>query len=96
MSPFTQDAVAGFDSPESEIPIAARRVLAYLDTRLPGYPFNPNIDRPFVEELLEDFPSIDILEEIKAWRWYHDNGPTSSTGNPRLALRRWISNSFKR
>lgn len=94
MSPFSQDAVAGFDPAESEVPIAARRVLAYLDTRLPGYPFNTNIDRPFVEELLDDFPGIDILEEIKAWRWYHDNNPTS--GNPRLALRRWIGNSFNR
>lgn len=95
MSPFTQDASAAFDSADTEAPIAARRVLVYLDTRLPGYPFNYSIDRPFVEELLEDFPSIDILEEIKAWRWYHDNSPAPSS-NLRLAIRRWIGNSFKR
>lgn len=68
-----------------------RRVLDYLDQKLPGYPFNPDVDRPFVEELLDDFPDIDILEEVKTFRWYYENQPLARVRSPRVALRRWIA-----
>jgi len=67
------------------------RILDYLDGRLPGYPFDPDVDRPFVEELLDDFPDIDILEEVKAFRWYYENQPLARVRSPRVALRRWIA-----
>jgi hypothetical protein len=41
------------------------RILTYLAERLPGYPFDENVDGPFVDELLDDFPLLDILEQIK-------------------------------
>lgn len=69
------------------------RILDYLDQRLPGYPYNPTVDRPFVEELLDDFPDIDILEEVKAFRWYYENQPLSRIRSPRVALRRWVANA---
>lgn len=69
------------------------RVLDYLDQRLPGYPFNPDVDRPFVEELLDDFPDVDILEEVKTFRWYYENQPLARIRSPRVALRRWIANA---
>jgi hypothetical protein len=70
---------------------ALRQVLDYLDQKLPGYPFNPDVDRPFVEELLGDFPDIDILEEVKTFRWYYENQPLARVRSPRVALRRWIA-----
>lgn len=70
---------------------ALRRVLDYLAQKLPGYPFNPDVDRPFVEELLDDFPDIDILEEVKTFRWYYENQPLARVRSPRVALRRWIA-----
>lgn len=73
-------------------PGSADQVLSYLCYSLPGYPFDPNIDNDFVQELLDDFPRSDVLEEIKAWRWYHDNQPAAHTRNVRLAIRRWILN----
>jgi hypothetical protein len=69
------------------------RVLDYLANRLPGYPFNPSVDRPFIEELLDDFPEVDILEEVKAFRWYYENQPLVRIRSPRVALRRWIANA---
>jgi len=66
-------------------------ILDYLRQRLPGYPFDPELDRPFVDELLEDFGHIDILEQTKAFRWYHNNQPNQRHKNLRLALRRWLS-----
>ncbi len=67
------------------------RILNYLAERLPGYPFDENVDGPFVDELLDDFPLLDILEQIKRFRWYHANQSLALARNPRGALRRWIS-----
>ena len=56
---------------------------------VPGYPFDEDHDRPLVAELMRDFPDIDIIEQIKAWRWYRVDNP-SMLKNPRGALRRWM------
>lgn len=71
-----------------------RRILDYLQHRLPGYPFNPKLDDDYVEELLDDFPDIDVLAEIKAFRWYYNNRPFENVKKPRVVLRRWISNAW--
>jgi len=62
----------------------------------PRYPFQPKLDADFVAELITDFQGIDILEEIKAFRWYFDNQPASKVKSLRVALRRWISNAKPR
>ena len=64
-------------------------VLDYL-RKLPGYPFDPNIDPDFVEELHSDFQGIDILEQIKAFRWHYGGNPSSHFKSLRPALRRWL------
>ena len=71
-------------------------VLSYLQHRLPAYPFDPKIDQDFVEELVEDFGGVDVLEEIKNFRWFNDSKPVSHLRSVRLALRRWIGNSRRR
>jgi hypothetical protein len=71
------------------LPAPARDVLDYLHHHLPGYPFDPDIDLPFVQELHNDFPHLDLLEQIKLFRWYHDNQPPLDN-RPRITLRRWI------
>ncbi len=70
-------------------------VLAYL-RKIPAYPFDPKIDADFVEELLADFGTVvDVLEETKAFRWYHTDQATSSLRSARLSLRRWLHNAKK-
>jgi hypothetical protein len=66
-------------------------ILAYLAGSLCGYPFDPVVDEPYVDELLDDFADIDVLEEIKRFRWYYSNKPFAKVANPRGALRRWLS-----
>ena len=70
-------------------------VLAYLQHRLPAYPFDPKTDQDFVEELVEDFGGT-VLDEIKNFRWFNDSKPVSHLRSVRLALRRWIANSKRR
>ena len=54
-----------------------------------GYPFSETIDRPLIAELMREFPDVDLLDQIKAWRWYRVDNPTILK-NPRGALRRWM------
>lgn len=69
-------------------------VLVYLRDKLPGYNFQLALDTEFVRELLDDFPDVDVLEEIKTYRWYYDRELAKK--NHRPAIRRWIANSKPR
>ena len=53
------------------------------------YPFAEETDRPLAAELMRDFSDVDLLEQVKAWRWYRIDNP-SKLKNPRGALRRWM------
>ncbi len=66
----------------------------YLREKLPGYPFQLALDTLFVSELLEDFPDIDVLEEVKTYRWYYDH--ELSKKNHRASIRRWMTNTKPR
>jgi hypothetical protein len=68
----------------------AEALLDYLETDLPGWPFDADVDRPFVEELADDFPCLDLVEQAKRFRWFYDNRPPVHR-RPRLTLRRWMA-----
>jgi len=85
---------SGLDLPPDHDP-RVTVVLAYLESQLPDYPFDPDVDVPFVEELVRDFPAVDILEQVKSFRWYYDNQPLAHAKKPRLKLRRWIAGSVR-
>jgi hypothetical protein len=68
-------------------------VLDYLQHCLPAYPFNADLDKDFVDEILADFPRVDLLEEIKAFRWYYANGTSPNPRLARIRLRRWLHNA---
>lgn len=67
-------------------------ILHYLES-IPAYPFDKNLDTIFVDELIGDFPHINILDQIKAFRWYHNGHPAKHNDNLRLAIRRWLANA---
>lgn len=67
--------------------------LEYLEHQIPDYPFDGRLDKVFVAELADDFPGVDLLEEIKTFRWYYDSDPVARVANPRAALRRWMSSA---
>lgn len=73
------------------LPLRAASILDYLRDHLAEYPFDPDLDRAFVEELLDDFDHLDVLEEIKRYRWFHDD--QTPTDRARLALRKWLAAS---
>ena len=69
----------------------AEPILSYLQSKLPSYPYSEKIDPDFVEELINDFQDVNILEEIKSFRWFYDNQPAKRVRTMRLSLRRWIA-----
>jgi len=68
-------------------------VMDYLQHHMPNYPFDAALDKDFVEELLADFPRVNLLEEVKAFRWYYANGTDPSPRLARIRLRRWLHNA---
>jgi len=72
--------------------IAAEPILIYLEN-MPGYPFDTDVDSDFVSELLGDFSSVDILDQIKSFRWHHAGRPAQHFRSLRPAIRRWLSSA---
>ena len=77
----------------SDIDPATQFILDYLEHQLPGYPFLRAADTLFVEELQRDFPQLNILEEIKTFRWYFDDDLSVNKRTHRASLRRWLARS---
>ena len=75
---------------------SCQKILEYLHHQVPEYPFEPDLDQAFVQEMAEDFSEVDILEEIKAFRWYYDNDPASKVSNVRISIRRWVGKAYSR
>lgn len=82
---------------QSSLPLEPRiaNVLDYLQHQFPNYPFNPRLDTDFIVELAGDFQDLNLLEQIKTFRWYYDDD-LSNVGNPRAALRRWMARTWVR
>ncbi len=70
-------------------------ILNYLEHSFSKYPFDPKLDTPFILELAGDFERLDLLEQVKTFRWYY-NDDLAHLGNPRAALRRWMARAWDR
>jgi hypothetical protein len=70
-------------------------LLRYLEHGFPKYPFDRKLDSAFIAELVADFDRLDLLEQIKTFRWYY-NDDLSRIGNPRSALRKWMARAWDR
>lgn len=75
---------------------APEPILDYLRTQIPAYPFDLKLDEDFVHELIHDFDDLDLLEELKTFRWYYNNRPAARFKSVRVGLRRWIANAWAR
>ena len=81
--------------PDSASDPRVRDILDYLEHRFPNYPFDPKLDTAFIQELAADFERLDILEQIKTFRWYYNDEP-ARLANSRAALRRWMARAWDR
>jgi len=91
--PLNQPTLTKDALPSDMDPLVAG-ILTYLREKLPGYPFQLALDTLFVQELLEDFTDIDLLDEVKTYRWYYDR--QLGKKNHRSSIRRWMTNTRPR
>lgn len=54
-----------------------------------NYPFTLEKDIEFINSLLNDFSSLDIIEELKKWATYKLDKPLRKSSNARLQIRNW-------
>lgn len=71
-----------------------RECMQILNT-IPSYPFDYRKDIEQLRSLAVDFPTVDILKELKKWKVYKLDHPLKKKSNPRLQLRRWFENAQK-
>ena len=68
--------------------------LDYLEHQVPDYPFDRGLDRELITELITSYPNLDLLEEVKTFRWCsRRREPLRPTENPRDSLRQWLISS---
>ena len=91
LEPYLEQYVAKLYEERSWGDDTTRATLEYLEHQVPGYPFERKLDCEFIVELMADFPGVDILEEVKTFRWHYDSEPVSQFASPRSALRRWLA-----
>ena len=94
--PSQQPAQA--EEPEAILATADPEERAILDElrTVPRYPFRLPEDLDYIRTLRQDFPTVDLLAEVKRWRvWLRDN-PPKKRWNPRLRLRNWCEVAVRR
>ena len=91
LEPYLEQYVAKICDERSWGDETTRATLEYLEYRVPGYPFDRTLDCEFIVELMADFPGVDILEEVKTFRWHYEGQAVSQFTNRRSALRRWLA-----
>lgn len=81
------------ETPE-DIPPKILQVLRELKA-IKGYPFDFRKDLDFVRDLTVEFPTLDLLEEVKKWRTYKLDKPLKAKSNPRLQFRNWLQKALE-
>lgn len=76
-----------------EVSEGEREILNRLKN-ITGYPFDYDKDLVFIRQLAVDYPTVDILEQVKNHAiWLLDN-PYKKNSNPRSQFRNWCKNSI--
>ena len=70
-------------------------IIEFLD-RFGSYPFDEEKDREFFQEILDDFPGLDIIEQLKSFQaWILDRSEDRKIGY-RSTIRKWVRRTYER
>lgn len=58
---------------------------------VPGYKVDYEKDVPFLRELINDFPELDILQQLKTWKARKIDEPLTKKTKPRAQIRNWCN-----
>lgn len=94
LSSYPYQNTSGKTQKTQQQKLAAEEVeIVSLLTNIPEYPVNSKIDLQMIRDFREEFPDLDLLHEIRAWKLYLIDNPLRSGrgGRPRLRLRKWLA-----
>lgn len=63
--------------------------------KIPNYPFDEQKDFQFIKSLKTDFPSVNILQEIKSWATWLIDKTLTEKSNPRTKLSNWLKKAVE-
>lgn len=69
--------------------------LNYLRSEFDGYPYDEGKDRRYFENLLYDFPQLDIEEELKQYHAWVLDQPCWKKISYRSRFRQWLRRSIE-
>jgi hypothetical protein len=72
------------------------RLILHELSQVERYPIDLPKDLGHIRTIAVDFPTIDMLSEIKRWRAWLIDHPLTKKSNPRLRLRNWCEIAAKR
>jgi 5-methylcytosine-specific restriction endonuclease McrA len=79
----------------SPSPSSQERECLKIIKEVKNYPFDYAKDLEYLRSLAVDFPTVDIISELKKWCTYKLDHPLKKKANPRLQIRNWLENSIK-
>jgi len=71
-----------------DITESERKMLSIL-ANVKNYPFDYEKDLKYIRQLLVDFPTLDMHEQLKSWSTYKLDRPLEAKSNPRSQIRTW-------
>ncbi len=74
---------------KEEVTTTERESLNILRS-IPNYKFKYAEDLDFIRTLAVDYPSLDIVYQLKKWRDYKRDKPLTAKSSPRSQLRNWF------
>ncbi|MGH9460272.1 MAG: PilZ domain-containing protein, partial [Vicinamibacteria bacterium] len=90
LEPYLEQYVSRICGDGGKAGEATGSALDYLEHQVPNYPFDRHLDGALITELMTSFPNLDVLEEVKTFRWCSHREPVTRMANPRATLREWI------
>ena len=70
-------------------------IMEFLE-RFGSYPFDEEKDREFFQEILDDFPGLDIIEQLKSFQaWILDRSEDRKIGY-RSTIRKWVRRTYEK
>lgn len=90
-----QEGDEGMSSASSTATTSEEKECLKILKEIDNYPFDYQKDLEHLRSLAVDYPTVNVLGELKKWRTYKLDHPLKKSSNPRLQIRNWLENAIR-
>ena len=90
-----QEGDEGMSCASSAAATSDERECLKILKKIKNYPFDYPKDLEYLRSLAVDFPTVDLLTELKKWKTYKLDHPLKKGSNARLQIRNWFENALR-